>query len=45
MYTSAHCSPGNVAICIVVMLMPASPRMVPMVPTRPGASTYSNTSD
>ena len=27
------------------MLMPSSPRMVPITPILPGASTYSNTSD
>ena len=45
MYTSAQDSSGLVPICIVVMLAAASPRMVPITPMRPGASTYSNTSD
>ncbi len=43
MNTSAHWSAAFVPICIVVMLMPASPRMVPITPMRPGASVASNT--
>ena len=45
MYTSAVFSEGFVPICIVVMFTPSSPSTVPIAPIRPGASTYSNTSD